>query len=194
MRFNSRVYNTLYYTMKKKILAVPNGDVLAHTTRVLEIARVLREFGFDIQFATQGRFTHIIQGHGFKTIPINMVSSERILSCCRNCRVNWDNYAMLKKHIQDDIELFKKVKPCLVIGDLRLSLSTSCEVARIPYVSILNAAWTNYYTVRFRSPEHFWVTQLVGRRITNHLMPVIKRLILKYDHRPYAKIRREMRM
>jgi UDP:flavonoid glycosyltransferase YjiC (YdhE family) len=178
--------------MKKKILAIPNGHLLAHTTRVLEVAKALREFGFDVQFATDGRFTPIIQDQGFKIIPISMVSGEQVLSCCRNGRVNWDNYPMLKKSVQDDLDLFKKVKPCLVIGDLRLSLSTSCEVACIPYVSILNAAWTNYYAVRFRAPEHFLPTRLLGYRITTRLMPIIKTLILKHDHRPYAKIRREM--
>jgi MGT family glycosyltransferase len=180
--------------LKKKILVIPNGDVLAHTSRALEIAKVLRNLGFEVQFASQGRYVRIIQDCGFEIIPIGMESAEQILKSCRKGRVYWNSYSTLKSYIHDDLELFRAVEPCLVVGDLRLSLSTSCEVARIPYVSIVNAAWTNYYSVRIRAPEHYWATRFVPPKVAGMLAPYVRRLILKIGHLPYAKVRRELKL
>jgi len=180
--------------MGNKILVIPNGDVLAHTSRALEIAKVLRELCFEVLFASRGRYIRIIRDCGFETIPIDMESAEQILKSCRKGQVYWNSYSMLKGYINDDLELFKAVKPCLVVGDLKLSLSTSCEVAGIPYVSIVNAAWTNYYSIRIRAPEHHWATRFSLPAIANVLAPYVRQVILKIGHLPYAKIRRELKL
>jgi MGT family glycosyltransferase len=54
----------------------------------------------------------------------------------------------------------------------------------------MNAAWTNYYTVRVNAPEHLDITKILGKAITTWFMPWIKNFILSFDIRPINKYRR----
>jgi UDP:flavonoid glycosyltransferase YjiC (YdhE family) len=177
--------------MRKKILVMPDGNWLSHTSRPFEIAKVLREQGHDVIFAGDGHYMKLPRDEGFQVLPIVTINPDRVLACSRRGRANWYRYRLIEQCVDEELELFKVVKPDLVLTDFRLPLSTSCELAGVPLAVVLNAAWTDYYAVRIRAPEHLGVTRVLGKRLTSKFIPWIKNCIITVDARPFNKYRRE---
>ncbi len=176
----------------RKVLVMPDGHWLAHVSRPLEIAKALAKLGsYQIVFAGEGEYMRLPQECGFDVRPVLTLAPGHVLRCSRAGRANWWDYPTLARHVEADLEVFALEKPDLVLGDFRLSLSTSCELAGIPLVVTLNAAWTNYYAAKVRAPEHFWFTRAFGRRLTTRLLPLAKSTILRLDSRPFRRYRRE---
>jgi UDP:flavonoid glycosyltransferase YjiC (YdhE family) len=175
----------------KKILVMPDGNWLSHVSRPFEISKILREKGYNVLFASDGHYMKLPREKGFQVLSIKTISPDHVLKCSRSGRANWYDYKLLKECVEEDLKLFDRVKPDLVLNDFRLSLSTSCELAGIPLAVTLNAAWTNYYDVRIKAPEHLGITQILGKQFTTFLAPLIKDFILTFDCIPYNKFRRE---
>ena len=182
----------------KKILVMPDGNWLAHVSRPFEISKALREMGHEVIFAGEGEYMKLPRKAGFLTLPIKTIDPDRVLECARRGRTNPYDYNLLKECVKEDLKLFDKIAPDLVLGDLRPSLSTSCKVAKLPLVITINAAWTNYYSVKIRGIEHSKIGQIerkiLGRRLSAWLgVPErIKKLIITIDSFPYRKLRKEM--
>lgn len=177
--------------MKKKVLVIPDGNFLAHTSRSLEVAKLLRQLGIDVVFAAEGQYTKLLREKGFQIFPIITLNPEYGLAVSRRGRVNHYDYDLTKRCVEEELKLFNKVKPDLVLADWRIPASTSCELAGIPLAVILNAAWTNYYSVRIRAVEHFVVTKLLGKRIATWIAPWLKSFVITFDIRPINRFRRE---
>jgi len=177
--------------LMKKILVLPDGNWLAHTSRPLEIAKLLRQIGHEIIFAGDGHYLELARKIGFPTFSLLTVDPDQSLVVSRKGRVNYYNYEFTKVCVDEELKILEKIKPDLVLADWRLSISTSCELAGIPLVCIMNAAWTNYYTVRTRAPEHLKITQILGKKFTTLFIPWIKNFIISYDIRDINKYRRE---
>ena len=177
--------------MKKRILIMPDGNWLSHTTRPLEIAKKLREMGMEVLFASDGEYMKLPRKNGFEVLSTETIDPDRVLKCSRSGRANWYDYDLIKACVKAELDVYEKVNPDLVLGDFRLTLSTSCEISKIPYASLLNAAWTDYYSVRIKAPEHLSIPRVLGKNITNLLVPYIKKFIITYDSRPYNKFRRQ---
>src|SRR5205807_1044309 len=47
-------------------------------------------------------------------------------------------------YVRDDLSIIDAVRPDFIIGDFRLSLSTSAPLRAIPFASIFNAQWSPY--------------------------------------------------
>ncbi len=176
--------------MSKKILVMPDGNWLAHTTRPLEIVKLLRKIGYDIVFAGDGKYMELPRENGFQTFPIVTLDPEPSLVVSRSGRVNHYNYEFMKECVKEEMKLFEKVEPDLVLSDWRHSIGTSCELAGIPLTTIMNASWTNYYPIWVKAPEHLKITQILGKQITTWFTPWIKNFILSFDIRPINKFRR----
>jgi len=182
----------------KKILVMPDGNWLAHVSRPFELAKVLRAMGHEVIFAGSGRYMRLLDQAGFAIVSTKIIDPGRLLECIRRGRVNPFEFNELKEFVKEDLELFDRLKPDLALSDLRVSLSTSCQVAKIPLVTIMNASVTNYYAVKIRSVEHaktgWLIKKILGRRLYTWLeLPNhIKKVIVTIDSFPYRKLRKEM--
>jgi MGT family glycosyltransferase len=175
----------------KTILVMPDLNWLSHTTRTLQIAIELRNNGFNVIYAGNGEYMKLPLENGFEVREIYSITHERVLAVSRSGRLNWYNSSCADKCIQAELKLFDEIKPDIVFNDFRLTLSTSCEIAHIPLVVTLNAAWTNYYTIKIRCPEHFFLEKLVGRKIGNYIIPYLKEFFAWYDAQPINRIRKK---
>jgi MGT family glycosyltransferase len=175
-----------------KVLVLPHGHALAHVTRPLEIAKALRREGVEVVFAGEGRYLQLVVDAGFPVLPLRTLDGERALERSRAGRLDWFDDGLLVELVEAERALLAEVRPDAVMGDFRYSLSISCELASLPYVSLLNAAWTNYYTVHDRAPEHFRLTQLLGRRLLTPLVPWIKAFVLWRDNAAHRRLRRRL--
>jgi UDP:flavonoid glycosyltransferase YjiC (YdhE family) len=182
----------------KKILVMPDGNWLAHVSRPFEIAKVLRQFGHEVIFAGEGQYMKLPRKAGFPVIPIKTIGPDRVLKSTRRGRVNFYNYELLKDCVKEDLKLFEKITPDVVLGDFRPSLNTSCRIAGLGLVVTINAGWTNHSAVKTRSIEHARIGRLIkkvlGKRLYTRLRfhERIKKLIGIIDCAPFKKLNREM--
>jgi len=146
----------------------------------------------EIVFAGEGRYLALAREAGFRVVPATTMDPDLVLRCSRAGRANWWNGERLRAYVKADLEVFARERPDLVLGDFRLSLGTSCEHAGSPSAITLNAAWTNYSSARSRAPEHLAITRALGRPLATRLLPWIREGILRWDARPFRRLRREL--
>ncbi len=147
--------------------------------------------GYSVVFASDGKYMNLPREGGFEVLPIITISAERVLKCSRSGMTNWYKYDLIKQCIEAELDLFERVKPDLVLSDFRLTVSTSCEIAKIPMAMIMNGSWTNHYSVPIRAPEHLAMTRILGKRVANALAPLAKWLILVHGNMGFNRYRRE---
>ena len=94
--------------------------------------------------------------------------------------------------MQSDIDVLTALRPDIVVGDLRMSLSTSARHMRLPYVSITNAAWTSRYGERIHVPEGHLSTKLLGHKLADALFPRVKDMLTWYWARGYDAVRKRL--
>lgn len=186
----------------RKILVMPEGSALSHTSRTLEMAKALRQMGHNVLFAGGGKYMNLAQEAGFPVSPIKATDLGKLLAYLKKGRANLHSYQELKRLFEEDLGLFKKIKPELVLGDYRPSLGISCEAAELPLAAIVNAAWTNYSAVKAGVVEHSTISGIVRKTIGTQIgtkladyfgLPEwIKRIVLFIDSHPYRKLRRKM--
>jgi UDP:flavonoid glycosyltransferase YjiC (YdhE family) len=174
------------------VVAMPDGNFLSHTSRVLEVALPLREMGHQVVFAASGKYTQLAIEKGFEVVHAETNAPEHTLACSRSGRANWWDEARLRAGVAADRDIFRRLAPDMVLGDFRLSLSTSAELEHVPYAVIINGSWTNYYTAPLRAPEHLTATRWLGKKLATWLLPMVKRKILEADARPFRKLRTEL--
>jgi len=173
-----------------RILVMPDGNWLSHVSRPFEIAKVLRDRGHDVAFASDGEYMRLPRDAGFPVCGARALAPDHVLACSRSGRVNWWDLEEIERMVDDELRVFRELDPDLVIGDFRLTLSSSCERHGVPFASVLNASWTNYFAAPLRAPEHLVVTRLLGRSLTTRLLPLVKSTILWLDARPFRRYRR----
>jgi MGT family glycosyltransferase len=175
-----------------RILVIGDGGFLSHVSRPLEIAKHLRTAGHEVSFAASGQYSNLASDAGFAVLPIYTVPLDRILSRSRIGRADWYALEQIRDTVSADRAIFDEVKPDIVLGDFRHSLHTSCEMARIPFASILNASWTNYYSIDYRAPEHLAITGILGKALATKISPWVKYAILRWDVRAHNHYRRQV--
>ena len=135
-----------------KLLALPNAHALAHVSRLLEIAKVLRGRGHEIIFAGHGRYLQVAGWDGFETRELPYMSVEQVVQAVRSGRL-WEVYRehQLLQFIEAELALYKAVSPDLVLLDNRPSARTSAEKAGLKTLAIVNVHLTNYRRIPFFS-------------------------------------------
>ncbi len=127
-----------------RILALPCGNFLSHVSRPLEVAKALRARGHEVVFAGEGRFLGLAADAGFITHPLVTPPAALMLERVRNGSSDWFDPPMLLEHVGAERALYARLRPDLILADMRASARISANLAGIPLAVILNAAWTNY--------------------------------------------------
>ena len=135
-----------------KLLALPNAHALAHVSRLLEIAKVLRTRGHEVIFAGHGRYLQVAGWDGFETRELPYMSVEQVVRAVRSGRL-WEVYRedQLKQFIAAELTLYEDVRPDLVLLDNRPSARTSAEQAGLKTVAVVNVHLTPYRRIPFFS-------------------------------------------
>lgn len=142
-----------------KILAIPNAHALAHVSRLLEIARLLRQGGHELLFAGFGKYLRVAEGEGFPTRELPYITVDQVVRAVRSQRL-WELYREeeLDVFIASELALYAEFQPDLVLIDNRPTARTSADKAGIRSVSVLNVHMSNYRRIPFFSYE-----QLAGK-------------------------------
>ncbi|MFC1889916.1 nucleotide disphospho-sugar-binding domain-containing protein [Thermodesulfobacteriota bacterium] len=173
---------------KKKLLMIADANYLAHVSRILEIAKVLRSTGrYDITIAGDGKFMKLPKDAGFELDKVFTVAREKTLEYAR--RAGLVSYSwwsdIVYRSIESDMDCLRRNKPDLVVGDLHWSLSASCKMMDVPYISVTNAHWTRHFGCKIRGLDDHITTNLLGKRLGGMLLNHMKKYLLYYWTIPY---------
>lgn len=167
---------------------VTDANYLAHASRILEVAKVLRDHECcDIIIAGDGRFMRLFEAEGFALEHVLVGPREVVIELARKAglvRYSWWS-GFVNDAIQSDLECIERTRPDLVVGDLHWSLKPACQMTKTPYISITNAHWTKYYGCKVRALEDHFTTNLLGRRLGSVLLNRLKKYILFYWALPF---------
>lgn len=136
---------------RKKILFVAEAVTLAHVGRPLALAGALDARRYEVHFACAPGHEVMLAGGALKYWPIASISGTQFLAALAAGRPVYDE-PTLRRYVEDDRRLLADVRPDLVVGDFRLSLSVSARLARVPYVTVSNAYWSPYVRQHYRVP------------------------------------------
>lgn len=141
-----------------EFLFFPLSYVVAHVGRMVEIAKVLRSLGHKVVFAcepssTPNSKTFICEDEGFRVIPRKDADWPRLWKRFLKYGFNmtlWDlfrhqKWAPLDAAIEEQVELIRREKPDMVVGDGTFCLSSSAYIAGVPMAGILNSYATRFY-------------------------------------------------
>jgi UDP:flavonoid glycosyltransferase YjiC (YdhE family) len=60
---------------------------------------------------------------------------------------------LLQSYVNSELKLINEYKPNLVVGDMRISLGISAKIAKIPYLNIQNAYWSQFAEAEKMMPD-----------------------------------------
>jgi UDP:flavonoid glycosyltransferase YjiC (YdhE family) len=172
----------------KKILFFAEGATLSHILRPMELASGLDQTQFEIFFACDEKFHHIVGGRGFNLIKISSQSSEEFVKNLDKGQPVF-SVSTLKAYIEDDLKVIDSVGPDLVVGDLRLSLSASTELRGVTYINITNSYWSPNYVGAYKLPD-IPLSRMLPNAVANILFQIARPIAFATHTFPLNKARK----
>jgi len=176
-------------TVRRRILFIAEDITLSQVVRLRQLAQSLDPARYEVTFAC-ARFPELIfAGTSFTQRKIYSISGPKVLRAVERGTALYDAHT-LGRYVAEEIALLRELRPDLVVGDLRLSLSVSAPTCGVPYASLGNAFW-HRRAVR----EHFpvpdfpilrWFPEAQAQRYFATALP----FVLRHMARPVNALRR----
>ncbi len=174
---------------KIRILFIAEAVSLAHVARPLALALALDPARHAVSFAADPRYNALLGDPPFPLHRIDSIDGNRFSTALARGTPIYD-LPTLRRYVGDDLDLIAAVKPHLVVGDFRLSLTASARVAGVPYFSITNSYWSPYARQRFPLPAHP-LAQLLGVAAAQALFRLARPVVFALHAWPLNRLRRE---
>lgn len=171
-----------------KILFFAEAVTLAHVGRPVALAQGLDPARFDVHVACADGYDFCFAGTHFTRWRIDSIPSAQFLQALAGGKPVY-NTATLTRYVEDDLRVLDAVRPDLVVGDFRLSLSVSARLRRIPYISLMNAYWSPHVVQHYSVP-HIPLTRMVPIRIANALFRMARPIAFASHSIPLNRVRR----
>lgn len=173
---------------RKKILFLAEAVTLAHVGRPLALAAQLPRQRFDIACACSKAYAPFFDGSGLPRHDIDSIGGAQFLRALAEGKPVYDT-ATLASYVDDDLRLLRLLRPDVVIGDFRLSLSVSARVAGVPYVALANAYWSPYVAQHYTVPS-LPLSRSLPIPLANLLFKLAQPLAFAMHARPLNQLRR----
>ncbi|MBW4606354.1 MAG: hypothetical protein KME22_03790 [Hassallia sp. WJT32-NPBG1] len=130
------------YTSKaqKCILMLPSAIGRSHLNRLVLIAQELQHQGAKIAFAFKEK-NQILKHYNFQFFSVLDVVVTDFSS---NVFAAYTP-SLIEQCVKDELKVIEAFKPDVIIGDFCLSAAISSQVAKIPYISVVNGYMTDYF-------------------------------------------------
>ena len=176
----------------KKILLMAHDVTLAHLGRPLQLANYLIADGHDVTLAASSESSRFLSGFPGRVHTLAPTGKARFIENLAKGRPVFD-FESLKRFTEEDEGLLTTLRPDLVIGDFRLTLSISARRQRLPYATITNAYWSPAFTPRFVVPN-LPMVKFLGVRLSQRLFDLVRPLAFAYHALPMNALRRHYGM
>jgi UDP:flavonoid glycosyltransferase YjiC (YdhE family) len=177
---------------RKKILFLAEAVTLAHVGRPLALAQTLDRRHYDVHFACAAGYEMFFKGSSLSTWTVHSISSERFLAALAAGRPVYDT-ATLRQYVKDDLRVLEAVRPDVVVGDFRLSLSVSARLAGVPYVALINAYWSPYVRQHYQVPA-IALARALPIALADPLFRLVQPLAFALHSIPLNQVRRSYRL
>lgn len=177
----------------RRLLFAPASNVLFHVGRCLVLARELAGRGHAVQVMGTPRYlAHpAIAGERpfFQRVDAPDFGPEEGMDILRRL-ARMPSRARIDAMIAAEIELLRRHRPDAVVSDFRPTLAISARVVGVPMVSLLLGHWLRRHsTVSPRVLRTYPITlaaeRLLGRRVTEWLVPGIVDAVVRYKMTPF---------
>lgn len=178
-----------------RILFLPYTEQIGSTYPLLDLASHFAEKGDEIIFAGSGKYKKLIEDSGYRIEPLIEVPYPVYNKSLKTGGGNFHTYETAKEHIAAELELFKRIKPDLVIAQNRPTARVSGDICKIKTISLIVAMATRYRDVKVYEADLFIFSKLFkfplfGKLFSkgqNKIIELYSKLWLK----PYNKIAKE---
>ena len=172
---------------RKKILFVAEAVTLAHLARPLALLRTLDRERYLPHFACAPRHHAFLSGSDAEQWVIHSISSQQFLAALAAGKPVYDE-ATLAAYVEEDLRVLDLVRPDVVVGDFRLSLSVSARKMRVPYVALSNAYWSPYVRPHYVVPS-LPMSALLPIPLANALFLALRPLAFALHTGPLNRLR-----
>jgi UDP:flavonoid glycosyltransferase YjiC (YdhE family) len=100
----------------------------------------------------------------------------------------YDRYT-LRRYVEEDSRLIDEMRPDVIVGDFRISLSVSARKAKLPYINITNAYWSPYASPDWVAPV-MPVSRYLGPRASSSLFRAVRPVAFAAHAKPLNDVRK----
>lgn len=175
--------------MAKRLLLAAEAVTLAHVARPLAIGRVLGPADWSVTLACDPRFRGFLRDFRGSYQELRSIEPEAFLAALRRGTPLY-SAATLDRYVVDDLRVIDEVKPDLIVGDFRLSLSVSARLAGVPFVALANAYWSPFYELANWPVPDFWLTKLLPIAAADAIFRVARPAAFALHSRPLNRVRK----
>lgn len=178
--------------MKSRVLFFAEGATAAHVVRPLVLAQALSQQGVEVVLAVPDEFMPLIRRSGIppqlQIASLRCQSSADFLSRTRR-GTRLFTEELLLNYVTADRALIREVRPDLVVGDLRLSLSTSARLESVPSATLCNAYWSPFFDhSQLPVPVYTW-NRYIPEKLLKPLFALGSPFVLKHHLAPFNQVR-----
>lgn len=174
---------------RARVLFIVEDITLAQVVRLVTLAQGLDPARYEVHFAS-AHFDELIFGStSFVRHPIYTVPAKDAFRRLERGQRLY-GYSTLSRYVDEELALFKQIRPHVVVGDLRFSLSVSAPHAGIPYAALINAYWSRaMMREQFPLPEHP-IVSLLGEKFAAQYFFKALPWVFSYFAAPVNKLRK----
>lgn len=162
---------------------------MAHFVRPLALAESLDSERYEVYFYTPPRFLRYLQNKPFAVGELASMPGEQFLANIAK-GVPLFPSGVLRQYVTQERELFARLRPDLVIGDMRLSLPVSARLEGVLHAVIVSAYWSPYARRRSIIPS-LPITRLISPRLLDPFYRLTEPLAYAVHVRPINRVRKE---
>ncbi len=137
---------------RKKINFFAHAVTLAQFLHPLKWIEILDLDLYDVYLASQPIFKNWVGGKNIQFIETSSLDPALFTEIVVQDKPIYDRLTF-EKHIEEDLQILDRIKPDLVIGDFRHSLTVSSRLRKIKYFNITNAYWSTESKLTYPMPE-----------------------------------------
>ena len=175
---------------RTKVLLVADAITLAHLARPAALAAGLDPERYEVSLAYDPRLSGFIRQPNFAELPLQSMSSARFLANAARGAPLYD-VDTLRRYVKADLAVLDSLRPDVVIGDHRLSLSVSARRAGVPYLALINAYWSPYTVERRLLVPELPMTRILGVPIAQRLFRAAWPIASAIQSAPLNRVRKE---
>lgn len=176
---------------KLKILFMAESITLSHVVRPAQLALSLPESLYEVHFATSEDYKELHSPKNAQFHKIHCMNSKEFQKRLDRGSSVFD-FNLLEKQMQEDLELLSQIRPDIVVGDFRPSLSVSARLHGVPYMGIVNAYWSQLNQKNMPLPD-ILPFRLMGKSLATNFFEINRSFllpsILKQHAKPLNKLR-----
>jgi len=182
--------------MENKILFMCNDITITHVIRPLLIAKELKKRGHKVYFAfPYFRYKNLLEKEKIPFFKLEAIDREKALEIIKTYKYDTKTIVKrFKKDLSSDLKIINKIKPDLVINDIRWTAKLACYLSNTKYVSILNAYHTSLLLTKHLIPQKYFLSRIIPKKLQKKIFPLTHKFMDYYLGRAIRKLARKYKI